>query len=141
MRAAKGCARLRGWSSHVRIQRGGGVRTPPLSSYKNIGFFSNTILVRIPLKSQSYQSSIQCWTSIGPPAKRHLNGVSLAGRLWPANSGIWILPPLIKLKKQQNKNVFKVGPPLTKLSGSAHASRRAGSLKHLLIVYAIHKAF
>ena len=45
----------------------------------------------------------------------HLNRVSLAGRLWPAFSGIWIIPTLIKLKK-----VFKIGPPLTKISGSAH---------------------
>ena len=37
-----------------------------------------------------------------------------------ANSGIWILPPLIKLKKKTKKNVVKVGLPLTKLSGSAH---------------------
>ena len=41
-------------------------------------------------------------------------------RLWAnddyAYSGIWILPPLIK-----KKSVVKVGPPLTKLSGSAHA--------------------
>ena len=33
-----------------------------------------------PEKSQSYQASIQCLTIIGPPAKRHLNGVLLAGR-------------------------------------------------------------
>ena len=52
-------------------------------------------------------------------SKRHLNGVSLACRWWPAYSGIWILPPLIKLTKTKKK--VKVGPPLlTKLSGSAH---------------------
>ena len=61
------------------------------------------ILARTPLKSQSYQSSIQCWVLIGPPAKRHLNGVSLAGHWLPVNSGIWILPPLIKLKTKQKK--------------------------------------
>ena len=44
-----------------------------------------------PEKSQSYQASIPCWAIIGPPAKRHLNGVSLAGRWWPAYSGTWIL--------------------------------------------------
>ena len=33
-----------------------------------------------PEKSQNYQASIQCWGIIGPPANRHLNGVSLAGR-------------------------------------------------------------
>ena len=29
----------------------------------------------------------------------HLNGVLLAGRRWPTFSGIWIIPPLINLKK------------------------------------------
>ena len=51
---------------------------PPLEKYKNIGFLSK--LVRILLKSQGYQSSIQCWAIIGSPAKRHLIGVLLAGR-------------------------------------------------------------
>ena len=68
----------------------GGTGGPdPPWKFKNIWFLSNKI--RIPWKSQSYQSSIQCRAIIGPPAK--LNGVSLAGRWWPANSGIWILPP------------------------------------------------
>ena len=31
-------------------------------------------------KSQRYQANIQCWAIIGPPTKRHLNDVSLAGR-------------------------------------------------------------
>ena len=42
---------------------------PPLEKHENIGFLSNT--GRIPLKNQAI---------IGPPAKRHLYGVSLAGR-------------------------------------------------------------
>ena len=42
-----------------------------------------------PLKKQYiYQASIQCWAIIGPPAKRHLNGVWLADRWWPAFSCI-----------------------------------------------------
>ena len=45
--------------AHVRIQRGTGV-------------LSNT--GSDPLKiTKLYQSSIQCWAIIGPPAKRHLN--------------------------------------------------------------------
>ena len=56
-----------------------GVRTPPPPEELQKLLGSLAILVRIPLKSQSYQSSIQCWTIIGTPAKRHLNGVSLAG--------------------------------------------------------------
>ena len=89
-------------------RRGGGdrgSRSPPPWKITTI-YGSLAILVRIPLKLQSYQSSIQCWAIIGAQAKRHLNGVSLAGRWWPANSGVWIFPPLIKQKK---KNV-KVGP-------------------------------
>ena len=48
--------------------RGGhGVRTPPpLKNHKNIGFLNNT--AADPLKSQSYQASIQCWAVIGTPA-------------------------------------------------------------------------
>ena len=55
---------------------GGGDREsgPPEKSPKN-GFLS--ILVRFPLKSQSYQVSIPLGYQ---SAKRHLNGVSLAGQ-------------------------------------------------------------
>ena len=60
-----------------------------------------------------YQASIQCSAMIGQPAKCHLNGVSLAGRSWPIYSGIWIIYPLINTNKTS-------GPPLTKLSRSAH---------------------
>ena len=62
--------------------RGGlGVRTPPPPPLKNqkkkIGFLSNT--GPDPLKkSQSYQASIQCWTIIGTPVKRHLNAIAIS---------------------------------------------------------------
>ena len=55
----------------------GGSDTHPLKNLKNIGFPSNIDLD--PLKSQSYQASIQWWAIIGTPAKRHFNGVLLAG--------------------------------------------------------------
>ena len=43
----------------------------PLENYKNIGFLNNT--GPDPLKkSQSYQTSIECWAISGPPAKRHI---------------------------------------------------------------------
>ena len=64
--------------THVRIQRETGGPDPPFKNHKNIGFLSNT--GPDPLKSQSYKASIQCWAIIGPPAKRNLNGVTLAGR-------------------------------------------------------------
>ena len=81
----------------MRIQRGSGPPPPPPGKLQNIGFLSFlAILVRIPLKSLSYQSSNQCWAIIGPPAKFHLNGVSLD----PSSP------------HQTKKNV-KVGPHLT----------------------------
>ena len=52
---------------------------PPLKNHKNIGFPSN--IDPDPLKSQSYQASIQWW-AIDTPAKRHYKGVSLMGRWW-----------------------------------------------------------
>ena len=39
----------------------------------------------VPFKIRSYQASIRCWTISRP----HLNGVSLVGQWWPANSGVW----------------------------------------------------
>ena len=90
---------------HMGGPRGGG--NPLMENHKNIVFFCLPILVRIPLKSQSYQASIQCWAII---AKRHLNGVSQAGRWWPANSGIWLLLSLIKLNLKLKKNIVRVGP-------------------------------
>ena len=35
------------------------------------------------LSAKVNRVSKQCRATIGPPAKRHLNGVSLAGRWWP----------------------------------------------------------
>ena len=77
--------RLSGGKTLIRLrvscadQEGAAVWTPPLLvNHKGIGILSNT--GPDPLeKSQSYQVSIQCWATIGPPAKRHLNGVLLAG--------------------------------------------------------------
>ena len=79
---------------HWRIQRRVWDLDPPPSekSQKYRVFWK-------PEKSQGYQASIQCWATIGPQAKRHLNGVSLMGRSWPAFSGIWILSPHFNLKK------------------------------------------
>ena len=75
---------------------------PPLKNHNNIGFLSNTVPDHMK-KSQSYKASIQRVAIIGPPAKRHLNGVLLAGRWWPSHSGIWIL-------SSTKKDVVKAGP-------------------------------
>ena len=63
-------------NEHVQIQGGvggGGGRT---QKYRvSLQYWS-----RSPEKSQSYKARIQCWAIIGQPAKRNLNGVSLAAR-------------------------------------------------------------
>ena len=96
----------------------------PLWKITKIQFFL-AILVLIPLKSQSYQASIQCWAVIS---------AIKTGRRWSAFSGILIISPLINQKtktknkkakgkttKQTKKEHVRAGPPLTKLSGIAHA--------------------
>ena len=66
---------------YVRFKRGGTggppppPPPPPPENHKTKGFFRWS---GSPEKSQSGQTSIQCWAIIDPPAKRHLNGVSLA---------------------------------------------------------------
>ena len=59
---------------------GGGVvgPVPPEKSQKYR--VSKQCLSGSPEKAQSYQASIQFWAIVGTPAKRNLNGVSLAGR-------------------------------------------------------------
>ena len=71
----------------------GGPDPLPLKNHKYLGFLSNTD--QNPLEITKLPSQIQCWAIIATPAKRHLNGVSLAGQQLPAYSGVWILPPII----------------------------------------------
>ena len=83
---------------------GGGVGGPdPLKNHKNIGFLSNIGLDPLKITKLPSHHSMLCHRQ--HTAKRHLNGVSLAGRCWPAYSGIFILPFLINLKQ------VTVGPP------------------------------
>ena len=75
---------------------------PPGKSQKYMFF----IAILVQITKPPSQHSI-CRSIIGPLAKR------LVGRWWPAFCVIWILgSPL--------KHVVAIGPPLTKLSGSAH---------------------
>ena len=65
------------------------------------GFLFNT--GQDPLKNHTYFKpafNVLCWAIIGPPAKRHLHGVSLAGRQWLAFNGICILSPSKKERKK-----------------------------------------
>ena len=84
-----------------------------MKNHKNIGFSSNKGLD--PLKNCSYQASIQCWAIIGMPAKRHL----IVFRL-QVDVGPLIVVLGSSLPSSIAKKVVKVGPPLTKLSGSVH---------------------
>ena len=58
---------------------GQGSGSPP-GKHKAIGYFFLQYWSGSPRKLQSYQASSQCSAIIGPPAKRHLNGISLEGR-------------------------------------------------------------
>ena len=81
--------------------RGGqGVRTSSLKNHKNIRFPSNT--GPDPLKKHKATKR----AIIGMAAKRHVD----------------VGPLMVVFASSQKKNVFKVGPPLTKLSGSAHCN-------------------
>ena len=83
-----------------------GSRPPPLKNHKNIGFFSNT--GPEPMKNQVSTSQHSMLGHHRPASKTLL---ALFGSS---------LPHYLK-----EKNV-RVGPPLTKLSGSAHADPGGG---------------
>ena len=88
------------------VSRGGtGGTDPPLKNHKNIAFSGNT--GQDPLKNHSYQDTIQCWAIIG------------MFRSW-ANDDPLIVVLGSSLPSSTKINNVKVGPPLTKLSGSAH---------------------
>ena len=108
------CADLEG-------DRGSAPSPHPLEIHK-------AIMIWIPWNFTSYQASIKCWAIIGPPAKRHSNGVSLMGRWWLTFS---LSPHQLKTNSRQSW----VRPPLTKLFGSMHALVSSHSLNcytHLL---------
>ena len=63
---------------HAQIQRGEGTGgLDLLKNHKNIGFLTISNTGPDPLKIIKLLSQIQYWAIIGPPAKGHLNGVSL----------------------------------------------------------------
>ena len=84
---------------------GQGFQTPPpsLKNHKNIGFLSSTGPDPLKFsKSQSYQAIKSRFA--GGPMLAHFK---------------WYLDPLSS-KKNKHRQCCIVGPPLTKLSGSAH---------------------
>ena len=105
--------------------RGGTGGPDPPGKLQNIGFLSN--ICPDPLKNRSYQASIQCWAIIGTPAKRHLMAFCWRADEGPLRVVLASSLPSSTKKKRKKKNVVKVGPPLTKLSGCAHAGDRDSS--------------
>ena len=103
---------------YMRESRGGGglgVRTPlSLENQKAVGFLRNTCTSLSPILENYI---LQCRDITGPPAKRHLNGVSLAGRWWSAlftrdigllrNTGTTPLYNKLMTKKQQQQQQKK----------------------------------
>ena len=71
------------------------------------------------------------WTIISPPAKRHLNGVSLAGRWWPKIEcclGSFVVLHGIRTSTAKKTYIFVIFQggldprPCLPQSGSAHGS-------------------
>ena len=111
MKNVHGCA----W--HARIQRGDGQGIqrpppPPLEHRKNIGFLSNT--GPDPLR---YHKATKTAFNVGPILARQRNAIKIAFRWWADDGPIL----LVFGSTHQIKTPVKVGPPLKKLSGSAHA--------------------
>ena len=95
----------RGWD------RGSGPPSPGKSQkYRGVWQYWSGL----PGKSQCYQASIPAWAIIGRLVERHY-GVSLPGDNGPRFlSGIWILSPPYRSKKEEKKGFQSwVGPPLT----------------------------
>ena len=91
-------------------------RPPPLKKKSQKGFLNNTI-VSIPRKSPSYKASIQYW-----PRETHLMTFP-----WWADDGPHIAAldtfsssPVMNIINNKKVVIHVGGPPLTKLSGSAH---------------------
>ena len=74
-----------------RGEGGTGGPDPPSKITKIFFFFSNT--GPDPLKIVKLPSQLLILNHKWHVSKHYLNGVSLAGQRWPANSGIWIIPP------------------------------------------------
>ena len=92
---------------------GQGFRTHPLKNHKNIVFPSNT--GTDPLNDKATKPAF----NIGSSSARQRNAIQMAFRWW-ADDSLLIVVFGSYLHSSTKKNVVKVGPPLTKLFGSAH---------------------
>ena len=105
-------------TSHARIQKGDWGPGPP---YQNIGFLSNTSLDPLKITKLPSQHSMLVY-------HRHASERPFR---WRADDG----PHIVKFGSSlhsSTKKGFQIGPPLTKLSGSAHASLLHGYSMFLL---------
>ena len=69
---------------------------------KNLHFWTAEQMVLITYTF--YPASMQCRATIGPPAKHHLNGVSLVGQWWPSfryllGYCLWTFNTLVRLPR------------------------------------------
>ena len=89
---------------------------PPLKNYKFIGFPSNTGPDPLKITKLPSQHSMMdhYWPASETPFQWRFAGRPIIAGFW------WSLGPLSP-KKKTNFFFIRVGPPLTKFSGSAHA--------------------
>ena len=107
--------------------RGGRGSGLPLENHRNTGCLA--ILVRIPWKITKLPSLHYMTGHHRPASETPFKWCFSSGPIMaPAFSGIWILSPPYQLKKRFQS---WVGPPLTKLSGSAHV-RMLGILQSVM---------
>ena len=108
---------------HGRIQRGDRGPDPPppqkKKNHKNIGFHSNT--GPDPLKNHK---ATKPGFNAGPSSAKQGNANEMAFR-WRPDGGPLTVVFGSSLLSSTEKNVVKVGPPLTKLSGYVHALGRS----------------
>ena len=122
----------------MRGSRGGGgqgIRTHPLKNHKNTEILSNT--GPDPLNFSKFSKLPSQHSTLDhhrhpseTPFKWRFAGGPMMAHFF---SDMWILSPLKKKKKRCQS--CRVGPPLTKLSGSAHGSSSEAVVTRLIGVF------
>ena len=112
---------------HARIQRGDRGSRPPPENHKLWSLFTilgpdllknhKTTKPAFNVPSSSPRLASETLFADGPMTSRFI--------------AIWILSPLIKTKQIHTKNI-RVGPPLAKLSGSAHVLSQMAEINHVV---------
>ena len=126
-------------TAHGRITEGGGDkesgRPPPPKKSPKIGFLS--ILVRFPLKSQSYQVNISCWVI-------NQRNANLTVFRWQANDGplLWCLDPLSHHQLKKRCQSWTPPPPPDKIFWPPRANNNSGGfdLRHHAVLETLSAA-